>query len=103
MQTLTATYSPEDNKLRLYPSSRLDSATYERVKAAGFKWAPRQELFVAPMWTPAREDLLMELCGEIGDEDNDAAFLCALLDKRADAAMEAGRAAVAATAPQVER
>lgn len=69
MQTLTATYSPEDNKLRLYPSSRLDSATYERVKAAGFKWAPRQELFVAPMWTPAREDLLIELCGEIGDED----------------------------------
>lgn len=69
MQTLTATYSPEDNKLRLYPSSRLDSATYERVKATGFKWAPRQELFVAPMWTPSREDLLTELCGEIGDED----------------------------------
>ncbi len=69
MQTLTATYSPEDNKLRLYPFSRLDSATYERVKAAGFKWAPRQELFVAPMWTPGREDLLIELCGEIGDED----------------------------------
>lgn len=66
---LTATYSPDDNKLRLYSSSRLDSATYERVKAAGFKWAPRQELFVAPMWTPAREDLLLELCGEIGDED----------------------------------
>lgn len=69
MQTMTATYSPEDNKLRLYPFSRLDAATYERVKAAGFKWAPRQELFVAPMWTPGREDLLTELCGEIGDED----------------------------------
>ena len=69
MQTMTATYSPDDNKLRLYSSSRLDSATYERVKAAGFKWAPRQELFVAPMWTPAREDLLLDLCGEIGDED----------------------------------
>lgn len=37
------------------------------------------------------------------DVANEAAFLCALLDKRADAAMEAGRAAVAATAPQVER
>lgn len=37
------------------------------------------------------------------DVANDAAFLCALLGKRADAAMEAGRAAVAATAPQVER
>lgn len=69
MQTMTATYSPEDNKLRLYASSRLDAATYERVKAAGFKWAPRQELFVAPMWTPGREDLLLQLCGEIGDED----------------------------------
>lgn len=64
-----ATYSPEDNKLRLYSTSRLDSETYARVKAAGFKWAPKQELFVAPGWTPAREDLLLELCGEIGDED----------------------------------
>ena len=65
----TATYSPDDNKCRLYPFARLDKETYNRVKAHGFKWAPRQELFVAPMWTPAREDLLTELCGEIGDED----------------------------------
>jgi hypothetical protein len=65
----SATYSPEDNKLRLYASSRLDAETYARVKAAGFKWAPKQELFVTPMWTPDREDLLLELCEEIGDED----------------------------------
>lgn len=65
----TATYSPEDNKLRLYPFSRLAPETYARVKAAGFAWAPRQELFVAPMWTPGREDLLIELCGEVDDED----------------------------------
>lgn len=64
-----ATYSPEDNKLRIYPDARLDKETYDRVKAAGFKWAPKQELFVAPMWTPEREDLASELCGEIGDED----------------------------------
>jgi protein-L-isoaspartate O-methyltransferase len=67
--SMTATYSPEDNKLRLYASARLDKDTYARVRAAGFIWAPKQELFVAPMWTPAREDLLLELCGEIGDED----------------------------------
>lgn len=67
--TMTATYSPEDNKLRLYPVSRLSPELYARVKAHGFSWAPKQELFVAPMWTPEREDLLMELCGEIGDED----------------------------------
>lgn len=65
----TATYSPDDNKLRLYASARLDAATYARVKAAGFSWAPKQELFVAPMWTPERAALLVELAGEIGDED----------------------------------
>jgi hypothetical protein len=31
----TATYSAEDNKLRLYSATRLDSETYARVKAAG--------------------------------------------------------------------
>jgi protein-L-isoaspartate O-methyltransferase len=67
--TLSATYSPEDNKLRLYSSTRLDKETYERVRAAGFRWAPKQELFFAPGWSPSREDLLIELCGEIDDED----------------------------------
>lgn len=69
MTTISATYSPDDNKLRLYASSRLDAETYARVKAAGYKWAPKQELFVAPMWTPTREDLALELAGEIDDED----------------------------------
>ena len=64
-----ATYSPDDNKLRLYSLHRLDEETYQRVKDAGFKYAPRQGLFVAPMWTPDREDLLIELAGEIEDED----------------------------------
>jgi hypothetical protein len=45
----TANYSPEDNKLRLYSTTRLDSETYARVKAAGFIWAPKKDLFVAPM------------------------------------------------------
>src|SRR5580704_3704078 len=67
--TMQATYSPEDNKLRLYSTTRLDKELYERVRAAGFIWAPKQGLFVAPMWTPSREDLLIELCGEVGDED----------------------------------
>src|SRR5277367_3161860 len=67
--TYTATYSPEDNKLRLYSSTRLDREVYARVRGAGFIYAPKQELFVAPMWTPEREDLLIELCGEIDDED----------------------------------
>lgn len=68
MTEITATYSPEDNKLRLYATSRLDTETYARVKAAGFKWAPKQELFVAPCWSPAREDLCLALAGDIEPE-----------------------------------
>lgn len=69
----TATYSPEDNKLRLYPACRLDADEYASIKKLGFRWAGKQELFVAPAWTPAREDVLLEMCGEIGDEDYSAA------------------------------
>ena len=64
-----ATYCPEDNKLRLYPACRLDDDEYQRVKAAGFRWAGKQELFVCPAWSAAAEDLLLEMCGEIDDED----------------------------------
>lgn len=69
MTLYSATYSPDDNKLRLYASSRLDEDLYHRVRAEGFRWAPKQDLFVAPAWSPAREDLLLELCGAIDDED----------------------------------
>lgn len=69
LEGASATYSPEDNKLRLYPAARLEPELYARVKAHGFSWAPKQGLFVAPMWTPQRADLLIALCGEIGDED----------------------------------
>lgn len=69
MTHYTATYSPDDNKIRLSASSRLDPETYARVKAAGFAWAPKQEQFIAPMWTPARADLAIELAGEIEDDD----------------------------------
>ena len=66
--TFDATYDPADDKLRLRASSRLDAETYARVKAADFGWAPKQNLFYA-VWSPAREDLLAELAGEIGDEE----------------------------------
>lgn len=56
----SATYSAEDNKLRLYPKYRLDRDLYLKLKEKGFKWAPKQELFVAPSWTPDREDLCIE-------------------------------------------
>lgn len=63
-----ATYSPEDNKIRFTPNARLSPEEYERAKKAGFAWAPRQKIFVCPAWRPAAEDLMIEWCGEIGDE-----------------------------------
>lgn len=64
----TVTYSPDDNKLRLYSVSRLPPDIYARIKSAGFRWAPKQELFFAT-WSTAAEDIALELAGEIGDED----------------------------------
>lgn len=64
----SATFSVEDNKLRLYFARRLDAETYQRVKDMGFVWAPKQELFVAPSWTPQREDFCIEMAGEIEPE-----------------------------------
>ena len=71
-QMYRGTYSPDDNKLRLYASLRLDEETYKKVHDAGFRWAPKQGLFVAPAWTPGREDVLLSLAGDIGDEDTPA-------------------------------
>jgi hypothetical protein len=47
---MTATNSPDDNKLRLTSASRLDRTAYDRVKEAGFLWAPKLEQFIAPKW-----------------------------------------------------
>lgn len=63
-----ATYSPEDNKLRIYPASRLGKEDYDKVKLAGYGWAPKQECFFAT-WSPDREDCALEFAGEIDDED----------------------------------
>lgn len=98
---ITATYSPEDNKLRLYAEERLDTETFARVKEAGFSWAPVQKLFVAPKWTPEREDLCLELAGDIMPEESTmverAELKAARLDniavKRANQANSFSRAA----------
>jgi hypothetical protein len=63
----SATYSAEDNKLRIYVPYRLDREEYLKVKDAGFGWAPKQELHVAT-WTPNREDFALCIAGEITAE-----------------------------------
>ncbi|ENN6469952.1 DUF3560 domain-containing protein [Vibrio vulnificus] len=66
-----ATYSPEDNKLRLYVvdgDERFDTETYSRLKDHNFNWAPKQRLFVAH-WSVGGEDLMVEMAGEILPDD----------------------------------
>lgn len=66
---MKATYSINDNKIRIYPSERLSTEDFELVKKAGYIWAPLQKIFVAPAWNPRREDVALTLCGTIEDED----------------------------------
>lgn len=69
LMTYSCTYDPGDDKLRLTASARLDADLYRRVKKIGFRWAPKQELFFC-VWSPAAEDICIELAGEIEDEDS---------------------------------
>lgn len=65
----TATFSPQDNKLRLFFGYRLDKPEWDRLKRMGFTWTMKQASDMVATWTPEREDAALELAGEVGDED----------------------------------
>jgi hypothetical protein len=62
------TYSLDDDKLRLYVAGAPDPEIRASAKSRGFVLSAKRQAFVAPKWTPEREDLLLQLCGDIGDE-----------------------------------
>jgi hypothetical protein len=67
----TATYSPEDNKLRLYVG-RVPREEYLALKAQGWTSTPKQGCDFVATWTPEREDMALSYLEEgedIGDED----------------------------------
>ena len=63
----TATYSPEDDKLRLYTDVWLGKDDYNLLREMGFNYAPKQKL-IYTHWTPKREDICILLAGEIERE-----------------------------------
>lgn len=70
-ESYSATYCPEDDKLRLY-TGRVERPTYDWLRALGFTSTPKQECDFVAVWTPAREDAALQLIAEgddIGDED----------------------------------
>lgn len=66
-EDFNATYSPEDNKLRLYADVRIDSDDWQEMKTNGWKWAPKQELFVC-YWSINNEDFCLAIAGDIMPE-----------------------------------
>ncbi|WP_299011335.1 DUF3560 domain-containing protein [uncultured Shewanella sp.] len=63
--TFDATYSVEDNKIRLYPKQHLEQEHYNFLKDLGFKWAPKQGQdktyngLMYALWTTTREDFAL--------------------------------------------
>jgi hypothetical protein len=69
--TGTATYCPEDNKLRLYVG-RVPRPEYDALRAEGWTATPKQGCDFVATWTPEREDTaLLYGDGIIDDEDQD--------------------------------
>lgn len=64
----SATYSPEDNKLRLYVG-RVPRDEYEKLRAEGWTSTPKQNCNFVATWTPTRRDTALEYAGIIEDED----------------------------------
>lgn len=79
-----ATYSPEDNKLRLYVG-RVPREDYLKLKAEGWTSTPKQDCDFVATWTPQRRDTALAYSdGVILDEDQ------GLEDRAADRAERFG-------------
>lgn len=68
---MPVTYSPEDNKIRMYVG-RVPRPDYEELRRAGFVSTPKQNCDFVATWTPYREDLAREYLEDGEDvEDED--------------------------------
>lgn len=67
-KTGTATYSPEDNKLRLYVG-RVPRDEYLALRADGWTSTPKQTCDFVATWTPSRRDTCLKYAEIIEDED----------------------------------
>jgi hypothetical protein len=65
---MQATYSPEDNKLRLYVG-RVPRDEYEKLRAEGWTSTPKQNCDFVATWTPQRRNTALEYAEIIEDED----------------------------------
>ncbi len=66
--TGTATYCPEDNKIRLYVG-RVPRDEYLKLKAEGWTSTAKQTCDFVAVWTPERRDTALGYAGILEDED----------------------------------
>jgi hypothetical protein len=66
--TGSATYCPEDNKLRIYVG-RVPRDDYEALRADGWTSTPKQDCDFVATWRPSRRDTCLDYAGIIEDED----------------------------------
>lgn len=64
-----ASYSPQDDKLRLFFGYRIPRDQWDALRAEGWTWTMKQESDMVAPWTPEREDTALRLAGTIDDED----------------------------------
>lgn len=65
-----ATYSSNDNKIRLYVG-RVPRAKYEELRDAGFISTPKQDCDFVATWTPRREDIALSFLDDDQDIDDE--------------------------------
>lgn len=68
----SATYCPEDDKLRLYVG-RVPHDEYEALKKEGWTSTPKQDCDFSAVWTPSRYQTCLSYAGMVADEDMDPA------------------------------
>lgn len=70
-ESQSATYCPEDNKIRIY-CGRLERESYNFLRECGYKSTPKQDCAFVAVWSLKAEDAALALIAEaddIGDED----------------------------------
>lgn len=66
---LTATYSPDDDRLRIYARGKLSDPLRSMLEHQGFHLLPEAMVFVSSSaWSLRQENLLLQLCGTIEDD-----------------------------------
>lgn len=82
-ESYRATYSPEDDKIRLY-TGRVSREDYEFLRKNKFISTPKQSCDFVAHWSCNVEDIALAMCGTIEDEDQ------SLEDRAADRAERFG-------------